>query len=215
MYVTAASANHFKTVKQLIKSLQGKPVIFYDIGLTDEQISDIKTLPIEYRLFDWSLVPSWGLLSAESSGAYVWKPIIIHTVLQENHSIIIWSDAGNIISDHPSLENQILSVNLYTPTSSGTIKDWTHKVCINGMDMHSNELDLQMRNAALIGFTTNDPIVRQFIDDWKSYSLRKELITGSRSNHRHDQSILSCLFYKYNRSCANHYIGFTSHNDCD
>ena len=215
MYVTAASSNHFKTVKQFINSLQGRPVIFYDIGLTNEEIIDIKKLPIEYRLFDWSSVPSWGLLSAESSGAYVWKPIIIHTVLQENHDMIIWSDSGNIILDHISLENHIRSVHLYTPTSRGTIQDWTHSECIKGMNMTLEQIYLQMRNAALIGFIKSNPIIQQFINDWKSYSLCKELITGSRSNHRHDQSILTCLFYKYNRSCADHYIGFTSHNDCD
>jgi hypothetical protein len=214
MFLTAASSNHFKTVKQFIKSLNGEPVIFYDIGLTQNEINEIKLLPIEYRLFDWSLVPPWGLLSSTYAGSYVWKPIIVHTVFQENYDILIWCDAGNIIYNIKELVEHIKDVKLYTPVVNATLYNFSHQVCLDKMNMTEEERHYTMRNAAIIGLV-NEPIVKQFIDDWKSYSLIEEIIVGCRSNHRHDQSILSCLFYKYNRKCLDNYIGFTIHNDCD
>lgn len=215
MFLTAASSNHFKSAVQFLKSLNGAPVIFYDIGLTETEADVIKSMSVEYRLFDWTHIPSWGLLTSPNAGAYVWKSVIIHAVCQEPHDIVIWCDAGNIISDHRSLENHVNDVHLYTPGSSGTIQRWTHTTCIEGMGMKPEQIHYGMRNAAIIGFVLNDPVVKQFIDEWVMYCLKESLIVGSRDNHRHDQSILTCLFYKYNRLCSNYCIGFTIHNDCD
>ena len=213
MFVTAASSNHFLTVIQFIVSLQGAPVIFYDIGLTESEAEEIKRMPVEYRLFDWSSVPSWGLITAPSAGSYVWKPVIIHTVFQENHEIVIWCDAGNIIEDRNALEQYVRQIHLYTPISHGTIRTWTHDSCLKHMNIPTEHLQYSMCNAAIIGFVVNDPVVKEFVDEWKQCSLREELIVGSRENHRHDQSILSCLFYKYNRVCSPFLIGCSIHND--
>jgi len=215
MFLTAASSNHFKTVKQFIRSLNGAPCIFYDIGLSDVEASDMKTLPIEYRLFDWSLLPTWAHLTSPCAGSYAWKPFIIHTVFQENHEILIWCDAGNILRNVKAVEDHVRTVHLYTPHSPGTIREWTHDACLKGMDTPFSFINLPMRNAAIVGFLPSDPDVKLFVENWKSCSLQETLIVGSRKDHRHDQSILSCLFYKFNRTCYNQYINFTLHNDCD
>jgi len=215
MFVTAASANHFLSVKQFIGSLMGAPVIFYDIGLTESQADEIKRMPIEYRLFDWSKVPSWGHISAPSAGSYVWKPVIIHEVLQEPHELLIWCDAGNMITNRVALEKQVQDVHIYTPYASGTNRQWTHNACLEGMGVSESIQKMTIRNAATIGLWVNDPVVKMFVDSWKTLSLKEALIVGSRDNHRHDQSILSCLFYQYGRTCDTEYIGFTTHNDCD
>jgi len=214
MYVTAASSNHFRSAKQLIHSLHGRPIIFYDIGLTEEQAIEIKSMPIEYRLFDWSFVPSWCHITAPNAGSYAWKPFIIHNVFQENHELIIWCDAGNIVHNADELEKYVRHVKLYTPCSSGTIDRWTHQTCFNGLQMDEKYKSLSMRNAAIIGFYKNDDLAK-IVDEWKHYSLQFELISGSRDDHRHDQSILTYLFYKYNRNCSSDYIGVSIHRDCD
>ena len=152
MFVTAASSNHFKSAKQFIRSLNGAPLIFYDIGLTESEVNEIKTMPLEYRLFDWSLSPVWGHLSVTFSGSYVWKPIIIHTVYQEGHDILIWCDSGNIINDINALESHINNVGIYTPTASGNVRRWTHDTCLSGMNMSPHQYNLPIRNAAIIGF---------------------------------------------------------------
>ena len=215
MLITAASSNHFKSAKQFIKSLNGAPVIFYDIGLTELEVEEIKHSPIEYRLFDWSTVPTYGLLTSPNAGSYVWKPLIIHSVMQEGHELIIWCDAGNKIDNLSQLESYVRTVGIYTPCSSGNLTKWTHKVCLDRMNMTDVQRTYQMRNAAVIGFNTRVPVVKQFVEELKTNALKEELIVGSRDNHRHDQSILSCLFYKYDLSCCPYYVGLTTHNDCD
>lgn len=172
-------------------------------------------MPVEYRLIDWSQLPDWAQLSAPNAGAYAWKPFIIHTVAKENHELLIWCDAGNLIQNIKALEDHVRSVNLYTPHSSGTIQCWTHDACIKGMELPEHWKALQMRNAACVGLVPSDPTISRFIEDWKICALNPELSVGSRDNHRHDQSILTCLFYKYERTCDNNYIHFSIHNDCD
>jgi hypothetical protein len=215
MFLTAASSNHFKSVKQFIKSLNGAPVIFYDIGLTEIEAEEIKGMPIEYRLFDWSNVPEWGLLTSPNAGSYLWKPLIIQSVLLEAHDILIWCDAGNKIQNIIELESYVKSVSIYTPYSNGSLRRWTHSKCLDGMNMTVNQRKYPMRNAAIIGFNARKPIVKQFVEEWKLCSLKEELIVGDRNTHRCDQSILSCLFYKYNMKCTIDYVGLTIHNDCD
>ena len=215
MFLTAASSNHFKSAKQFIKSLNGAPVIFYDIGLTEVEVEEIKSMPIDYRLFDWSNVPTWGLLTSPNAGSYVWKPLIIHSVLQEGHTILIWCDAGNKIQNISQLESYIRSVSIYTPHSSGSLRRWTHSRCLDGMNMSIVQRRYPMRNAAIIGFNTSKPKVKEFVEEWKICSLKEELIVGDLNMHRCDQSILSCLFYKYNMKCSPEYIGLNIHNDCD
>lgn len=216
MYVTGASSNHFHSVKQLIHSLNGRPAIFYDLGLTEEQANEIKRLPVEYRLLDWSLLPDWcHITNAPHAGSYAWKPFIIHTVFQEDHELIIWCDAGNIVYGADELENYIRQIKLYTPFSWGTIDRWTHPTCFYGLQMDEKHKKSLMRAAGCVGLYKNDPEVAHMVEEWKHYSLQQELISGSREDHRHDQSILSCLFYKYNRECSLDHVGMTPHHDCD
>jgi hypothetical protein len=215
MFVTAASSNHFKSAKQFIRSLQNAPVIFYDIGLTQAEVEEIKQMPVEYRLFDWSAVPDWGFITAPNAGSYVWKSLIVHTVMQEHHDLLIWCDAGNVVTNPSALEAYVRSVHLYTPIASSTIERWTHNTCLQEMNVPKEHYQLRIRNAAIIGFVANDPIVHQFVNEWKENCLQHKLIAGSRENHRHDQSILSCLFYKYNRACESDLVHLKIHQDCD
>lgn len=215
MFVTAASSNHFKSLKQFLRSLNGAPVIVYDIGLSCTEAEEIKRFPVEYRLFDWSKVPEWGTLKGGNAGFYVWKPVIIHDVFQEGHELTIWCDAGNLVTDISALENCVRAHKIFTGTSSGNLTKYTHDVCLNEMGITPEEKTYTMRNAACIGFVASDEITRRFLDQWKSCCLRRELIEGSRDNHRHDQSILSCLFYKYKRTNCPNDIGYKIQQDCD
>lgn len=215
MFLTAASSNHFRSLLQFLKSLSGAPVIVYDIGLTASEVAEIKSMPVQYRMFDWTSVPPWGLLTAPNAGSYVWKPVIIQAVCQEAHDIVIWCDAGNMLTNLSALEAHVREAKLYTPTSSNSLQQWTHETCIAGVGVKMRHLGRDMRNAAIIGFVVTDPVVKQFVDEWRLCCLKESLIVGSRDNHRWDQSILTCLFYKYHRSCSDRNIGITIQNDCD
>ena len=100
--ITAASSNHFKTLCQFLRSVPIEYNTFvYDIGLTQEQSIEIQNMfpNIKYRIFNFSLYPTFINLSSQDAGAYAWKPIIISDVYKETEGVLIWCDAGTIITD--------------------------------------------------------------------------------------------------------------------
>jgi len=220
--VTASSSNHFKSLCQFLKSVPIEYNTFvYDIGLTQEEAIEVKnTFPtIKYRIFDFSLYPSFVNLSSQDAGAYAWKPIIVSDVYKETSGVLIWCDAGNIITDVNQFNQfpDLLNIyNIYSPYSSGLIGWMTHPKCFEVMNAEKFIIDCAMRNAACIGLKCNNSMVESFVNEWKSYALNKDAILpdgANRSNHRHDQSILSILFYKYRIPCIDEYLGFSIHND--
>jgi GR25 family glycosyltransferase involved in LPS biosynthesis len=222
--VTASSDNHFQSVCNLIRSI---PIyvntIFYDIGLSNNNIKKLNTeFPnIHIRTFDFSKYPKHVSLSSRDAGAYAWKPIIIDEVYTElsSNNVLMWCDAGNILNnDIGNCINIIKTAKIYSALSSGNITRWTHPTSIQNLQMPSEYLHYNMRNAAFVGLVCNDTTVKSFVNEWKSLSLNKEIILpagANRSNHRHDQSILTYLYYKYNIPNVDNYIGYSLHNDVD
>ena len=163
-----------------------------------------------YRKFDFSKYPDFVNLTSQDAGAYAWKPIIVCEMYKECNGILLWCDSGNILNNEIfTLVDMIKLSKIYTPVSFGTIKKWTHPLCLKNMNVPIEMLSLQMRNAACIGFLCNDLLVKKFIDEWETCALIKENslpVGANRSNHRHDQSILSILYYHYNIQCADNYV---------
>ena len=219
--VTAASSNHFKSVCQFLNTVPSSfKVVFYDIGLSQEERENIILLfpSVDTRSFDFSKYPEYVHLTAPSAGSYAWKPIIIHEVFLElNDGILLWCDAGNKLDKNiRMLESIIVQNKIYTPTSGGNIQKWCHSLTLQYLNVPNTFLQYPMRNAAFVGIRCNDEFSRKFINEWKDLALTKDAICpegSSRSNHRQDQSLLSCLFYKYNIPSVHTYIGFTIQND--
>lgn len=222
--VTAASSNHFKSALELLRSIPSFiKVIFYDIGLTiDERQSLQSSFPNAcVKIFEFEKYPIHVHLSSQDAGAYAWKPIIIDEVYNssENTGVLIWCDAGNIINNdiHNCIE-VVKNNKIYSATSSGSISRWTHPTSIQNLRIPLEYLHYNMRNAAFVGLLCNDETVRSFVNEWKTLSLDKNIILpagANRSNHRHDQSILSYLYYKYSIPNIDYYIGYSVHNDID
>lgn len=220
--VTAASGNHFKSVCQFLKSVPiSFRMIFYDIGLTTEEASYLKTtFNIIYRVFDFSKYPEHVNLSSPDAGAYAWKPIIINEVYSEsNTDVLLWCDSGNLLnSDIHECINIVRKNKIFSGRTSGTILDWTHPTVLMKLNIPSDMLHRSMRNAAFVGILCNDHITRTFVNEWYTHALDKDSILppgADRSNHRHDQSILTYLYYKYNVPVIDYYIGHSIHNDID
>lgn len=217
--VTAASSNHFNSCLQFLRSVPSEfKKTFYDIGLNDIEAEVLrKTFDVDYRKFDFSKYPAFVNLSSQDAGAYAWKPIIVSEMYKECNGILLWCDSGNILNNEIfKLMDVINTTKIYTPISSGTVQRWTHPLCLLSMHVPNEMLNLQMRNAACVGFLCNDASVETFVNEWKDLALVKEnsLPEGAnRSNHRWDQTILSILYYKNNIKRVDNYIGFTIHND--
>jgi hypothetical protein len=154
--VTAASSNHFKSVCQFLDTVPSSfKVIFYDIGLSNEERENIvlKYPFLDTRIFDFSKYPDYVNLKAPCAGAYAWKPIIIHEVFSEiTDGILLWCDAGNKLDEHiKMLEPIILENKIYTPTSGGNIQKWCHSLTLQYMNVPSTIFYYPMRNAAFVG----------------------------------------------------------------
>lgn len=216
-FVTAASSNHFKSLCQLLNTLRGQKVFVYDLGLTSGEGNHIRSMfNVTFRVFPFHMYPSYMSLTAQDAGAYAWKPIIVSEVFGEIDGVLIWCDAGNKVTDPDALEQCVRTSGIYSPRSSGTLSQWTHPISLSVMGVPRQWYGFNMRNAACIGFLKGsaDPLLAE----WKLFALNKNAVlpTGAdRSNHRHDQSILTFLYYKYNVKSRDDYVGFSIHNDID
>lgn len=219
--ITAASSNHFKSVCQFLNTIPSSfKVIFYDIGLSNEERENIvlKYPFLDTRIFDFSKYPDYVNLKAPCAGAYAWKPIIIHEVFSEhNDGILLWCDAGNKLDANIGMLEPIIRQNkIYTPTSGGNVKRWFYPSSLTYMNVPDSFLHYPMRNAAFVGLLCGDDFTKKFVQEWKDLALQKEAISpegSDRNTHRWDQSILTHLFYKYNIRSVHTYIGFSIHND--
>lgn len=220
--VTAASSNHYKSVKQFLRSVPSSTTtLFYDIGLTKEEASQLQEeFPsVQYRVLDFSRLPDFAQLSAPCAGAYAWKPYIIHEVYTElKEGLLLWCDAGNIILNLDDLKQVIYQSGIYSPQSAFSVSQMTHPDCLERLEVSARFWGKPMRNAAVVGLVCNDDVIKRFVTQWKDYAMIKEISipeTSTRNNHRWDQSILTCLMYTWGVGCTYDMVGVIVHQDCD
>jgi hypothetical protein len=224
--ITGASNNHYLSLINMINSFikynnNNKKLIIYNLGLDNNKWSFIqdkfKSYNFLYKIFDYSKYPSWFNINIEA-GQYAWKPVIIYnTYLEFNNEIIIWMDSGNLIKDNLEPLKEYISTNhIYSATSDGNIKKWTHPETIKYLNC--SWINKENRNGACLGFNTKTDFVKNFLLEFYNCAQDKNCIApngSNRQNHRQDQAVFSILFYKYlnTSSFLNNYLGYTIHND--
>ena len=227
MYIiTGASDNHYLTVMNMIDSFirynDRHKLIIYNLGVEESKWNHIKEKynhqDFIFKVFDYSKYPEWFNINIEA-GHYAWKPTIIYnTFLEYTDEIIVWMDAGNLINERlQKLESFLIDNYIYSATSSGTIKDWTHPSTIEYLNCtntgHEN------RNGACMGFNTKIDLVKHFITEFYNCAMDKNCIApdgSSRRNHRQDQAVFTILFYKYfSNPISNYHLCYSIHNDVE
>jgi len=227
MYIiTGASDNHYLTVMNMIDSFirynDTHKLIIYNLGLEESKWNHIKEKynhhDFIFKVFDYSKYPEWFNINIEA-GHYAWKPTIIYnTFLEYTDEIVVWMDAGNLINERlQKLESFLIDNYIYSATSSGTIKDWTHPSTIEYLNCtntgHEN------RNGACMGFNTKIDLVKDFITEFYNCAMDKNCIApdgSSRRNHRQDQAVFTILFYKYfSNPISNYHLCYSIHNDVE
>ncbi|XP_021349207.1 uncharacterized protein LOC110447687 [Mizuhopecten yessoensis] len=106
VFVTAASSNHYRESQGMIKSyhqlLEIHPdlkMIYFDIGLTDTQRTELsKYCKCEVRTYEVGKYPP----HAADKRGFAWKPVLIQTVLKE-YDLVMWMDAS-VIYEGTSLD---------------------------------------------------------------------------------------------------------------
>jgi len=227
--VTGASDNHFKSLKQFLRSVNGHTCYVYNLGLSEKNIKELKTFDILYRVFDYSQYPDYYNIQI-NAGEYAWKSAIIKQTMDEiqqtDTTVLVWCDAGNIIAHNlDNIQKSVQQNRIHSPTSGGNICKWVHTKTLEWFYISPDHtcLTLQMRNAAILGFCIGDTDVRDFINEFYACSKIRECIApigSSRINHRQDQAVFTILYYRFmerhprytiNDSCC----GIRIHCDCD
>lgn len=242
--VSGASDNHSKSLIQFIQSVINHNdtniiLVIYDLGLNKENKNKINLLhkkeniKIIIKTFDYSKYPDYFNIKV-NAGEYAWKPVIIKECFDTicnlyNNNIILWMDAGNMITGSiKKIEILIKNNNIYSPITSGGIlknrhtdldKGWVHQ---KTYDLIGNNIrkNYNMRAGGTIGFNCNNNWVVELLSQFSEYACNKDIIApegSNRLNHRQDLSILTILFYqykeKYNFIVEDTIINHTFHND--
>ena len=229
--VTGASDNHYLTLINMINSFikynEKNFLIIYNLGLSHDKWCTIKNMFnnnnfITFKIFDYSKYPEWFNINVEA-GHYAWKPTIIYNTYLDNiNEKIIWMDAGNLIHNNLcDLDFFLDNHYVYSATSSGNIKLWTHPLTIKYMNC--TWIDKPNRNAACLGFNCKIEKVKNLIKEFYNYAQIKDCIApdgSSRKNHRQDQAVFSILFYKYDifnyvNNDWKYHLGYSIHNDVE
>jgi hypothetical protein len=207
VFVTAAEKNYFNQLILLINSYckhLDNQFIVYDIGLDKEQLQYIKDnyQNLILRKFQFEQYPEFvSQYFDDKLGNYAWKPVIIDEVLKQSKSKVVWLDAGNLITRKIKFLKIALTTNgIIVPSSSNTIKEWTHPKTIEYIGVQNNILKKRNFASGLVGFDYNLKEARIIAELWSEFSQIQECISpkgSSRLNHRQDQAVLTLLLYKY------------------
>ena len=235
MYIiTGASDNHYLTLMNMIDSFirynDGHKLIIYNLWVEESKWNHIKEKynhhDFIFKVFDYSKYPEWFNINIEA-GHYAWKPTIIYnTFLEYTDEIVVWMDAGNLINENlQKLERFLIDNYIYSATSGGTIKEWTHPSTIEYLDCTNT--GNENRNGACLGFNTKIDLVKDFITEFYNCAMDKNCIApdgSSRKNHRQDQAVFTVLFYKYlcdqnktfySNDNSNYHLCYSIHNDVE
>lgn len=200
--VTGADTTHAKSLLNLLKSiLKFEPyaeVTIWDLGLNDEQLSSISDLSKSFKIrkFDFESHPKFMDIKVDA-GHYAWKPLIIEETMKSKIGILIWLDAGNILTGRLNLLKRVtISKGLFSPYTDGTIEQWTHPKTLSYMECPSKSLGSKNCNGALVSLLLSNEDALIVVRKWKELSLNQDCIApigSNRSNHRQDQAVLTVL----------------------
>jgi len=201
-FVTGADSTHAKSLINLLNSiLKYEPsagVTIWDLGLSNEQRNSISKLSESFQIkkFDFDSYPKFMDIR-DAAGHYAWKPIIIEETLKSKIGILMWLDAGNVLTGRLDLLKRVtISKGLFSPYSSGTIGQWTHPKTLSYMNLSSSSLGSNNCNGALVSVFLSNQNALSVIQKWKELSLDQDCIApigSNRSNHRQDQAVLTVL----------------------
>lgn len=212
--VTACSSNHYGEFKPHIedfrKNFPGKKCFFYDLGLSDEQINEVKNMPdLEYRKFDFSAYPE----HVHKLTNYAWKPLIIQEMLSEFDGTM-WFDSsvkflGNLTNNVIELMSRHnTGAVFYLPSTGHSIIAATHPGMLEYFPMIKEGAVKDMLQASAVVYTNKDEVQRHIMKWVVICALKNDCIEppGSKLScgfhfprdrfggcHRYDQSVQNIL----------------------
>lgn len=221
--VTASSANHLCSLENFLYSLYNlrqdlspeefPRIVVYNIGMNRTQLPVLDQfvengLVDDLVTFDYFQYPRfWDV--AINAGEYAWKTGIVHEASQKYKGLLVWLDAGNMVTPEfiRSIPRTIRQQGgFWSPRSSQTMHTWTHPGLYEYYQADPDQYAHNPNcNGAALGFdASNQTIVDELIVPWYQCGLDKNCIAppgSSRANHRQDQAALTFLAYRSGKKC--------------
>lgn len=204
--ITACDNKFYRCFTQLLYSYkrhheyQNSNLILYDLGLDNNQRSELNILTkenswFEYRFFDFAKYPSYFDPKNQN---YAWKPTLIYEVFEEKKGNVFYLDSANIIlKSLKPIWSIIESTGTYAPLcGAGSLGEWTLPTTLDYLEVTSEHRDSRNRAGNTIGFSYHNEAVRSLVKKWKELAFVEECIYpegANRHNHKSDQSILTAL----------------------
>lgn len=227
--VSAADASHFRSLVQLLDSITlFEPlasVSIYDLGLSDDQRRELTRIALTsnrmtLKHFEFNAYPPHFSMS-ESAGSYAWKPAAVERELnQSEDSLLLWLDAGDVLTRPlTNVRRAIRECGLWSPASAGTIEEWTHATTLARFAMDSKTLRSSNLNGAIIGVDRRSRKAKLAVHWWSLAARDRDWIApngSDRSNHRQDQSLITCIAAALSISCfPTNTLELATHQDID
>lgn len=209
--VTASDSQHFIYLENLIENYIQKKNYFsnfviFNLGMSQNQVEKLSKISfVELRNFNFDDYPphySKRLRSHNNKiGGFAWKPEMIEIVLKEFKCNVIWFDSATRFNFKIFLFKLYLhQYGFISFHSTGKIKDWTHINVLKELGIYKNKRYLNSRNlmGGVVGFSYKNKKSVNLLRKWNNLANNENLIfpkNSSSSNHRHDQSLLSILYW--------------------
>ena len=229
--VTGADSSHFRSLLGLLSSVQcyepSAEVVVWDLGLSPSHRAELlEHFPsVELKTFDFDLYPKYFDIT-QNSGEYAWKPVIIDLEVSSARNITIWLDAGCRITGRLRwFRRYTKTLGVYSPYSAGSLRDWTHPETLSNLNVPAEFVDRNMFCGGVVGIDPTSAQSVALIRQWSECAHSPACIAppgSNRSNHRQDQSVLSCLLHQHGLGAEGSFrdlrcngLGVLLHQDID
>ena len=208
-FATTHKDKFFKDYSNKIEELK-ESCKKYGIEVTIYGIKELRelTLGSPFRL---------NLMFRRGAGGWFWKPIIIrHAMDKSNAHYILYLDVDCLILKNPI---EILNKSLEMASFGGfqqveLIESWISKRAKKILEKQNQNLKSPLWTAGILAFK-NNPESRKYLRIWELGMLNPRLLFEPisdfrKTNHRHDQVVLSYLIGNKSINCVHLGSGFYS-----
>lgn len=229
--LTAVCKNYAHKLKKLIGSIHHyEPYIYiyvYDLGLTTEQVKDIKKYKnVIYKYLDLSKYPKWLYIRTQTGDRGIkqsLKIIAMYELLNSIPNDILWLDADNQIGTNLKyIRNNINKYQFCTSCleNDSHMKNYTHQGMLdyfNVSDYKKSTLGNLSTGFFGIKGGTQTSIYKNILKHAFECVMDKNCIEPNNSslkNHRYDASLLTILLEKNNMNIHCGELECDNYNNC-
>lgn len=203
--ITACNQEYYLSCLTMISSVHRTSldcvdkIIVYDLGLTEDAITFLNSLHL-VQVEDLAQYKDQFYEGFFEPKQYAYK-CFCHVNARKfgNSSNIFWLDSGALLTQScKEIFDKIEDDHIFCVQDRDphTNRRWTHDVAKNILLATDEELDSVQLCAGIFGHKANGKFSKM-VDEAFRYAQIKECVQGSHETHRHDQSILSILTYRF------------------